>query len=356
MKKVSVALNCPSCAGPLTVREGDTHTVCPSCGSSLLLPSAVRRFVLPAAVSSTGVLRSVRKQLLEVDRRGTDQARVRKPVLYYLPFWHCAAQVNGYVLGVEPKFREQEIPIIDSEGQGTTGYAVARTRKIKTRTGSEAVEREIQISGSVNISGADLEPMGIPSLSADSQLSLKGIDIQRNGLPEGLEVLQDESEREGVFVDPVVPLAEARSQTEVYLRRLGSGVGHGLERRWEFTVVSGRRDALVYYPLWVTDFTSGGRTFQTIVDGRSGRILRGRFPDTKKDKKYLAFTAAVLWAGSLPILVDGILGGKMQYAAADGIRSCNTALLIGLAVMIWGTYKFLRILQDLQGKGSDSYV
>jgi len=356
MSRVSVALNCPSCAGPLTVREGDTHTVCPSCGSSLLLPLAVRRFVLPTMISSTGVLRAVRKKLQQVDSKGTHIARVRKPVLYYVPFWHCAAQANGYVLGVEPKFKVKEIPIVDSQGQGTTGYAVARTRKIKTRTGSEAVEREIQIAGSVNISGADLQPMGIPSLSADSQLSLKGIDIQRNSLPEGLEVLQDESEREGVFIDPVIPLAEARSQTERYLKRLGAGVGHGLEQRWEYTVISGHRDALVFYPLWITDFTSEGRTFQAVVDGRSGRILRGRFPDTKKDKKYLSFAAAVFWVGFLPVILDGIFSGKLQYAATDGVRSCNTALIIGIAALAWGTYRFLKMLQDLQGKGSDSIV
>ncbi|MEN8209998.1 MAG: zinc ribbon domain-containing protein, partial [Candidatus Fermentibacteria bacterium] len=204
MNKVTVALTCPSCAGPLSVREGDTHTVCPSCSSSLLFPNAVRRYVLPSKVTGIDVLRSVRRELKAVNPGSIESARVSRPVLYYVPFWHCSAHVNGYVLGVEPVYHESEVPTVSYEGQSSTGYSVSVTRKIKTRTGSNAVEREIQLSGSVNISAADLEPLGIPDLSADSQLSIQGLDIQRTALPDGLEVLEDEASREGVFVDPLV--------------------------------------------------------------------------------------------------------------------------------------------------------
>lgn len=350
-----VALTCPSCAGPLSIREGDTHTVCGSCGSRLLLTSAVKRFVLPASVSSTEVLRSVRRKLQEVDPRGVEAARVRKPALYYVPFWHCTASVSGWVLGLEPLFREEELPLPESEGQGS-GYSLPRTRKVRVRNGSEAVEREIQITGSVNISAADLEPLGIPSLSSDSQMSLNSIGIRRSDLPEGLEVLQDESTREGTFVDPVVPLVSVERQVSVYLERLASGVGHGMEQRWEFSVISGRRNTLVYYPIWTAEFVSGGRTFQTVVDGRSGSILRGRFPDTRKDKKLLAFSAAVLWAAMIPPAMDMMLSGRMQYATHSGSRSCVPWMIIIIGAIAFGTYRFLEILEGLRGKGSDSVV
>jgi len=356
MDKVTVALTCPSCAGPLSIREGDTHTVCPSCASSLLLPNAVRRWVLPSMVAGLNVLRSVRRELKGVNPGSIKSARVSKPVLYYVPFWHCSAQANGYVLGVEPVYHEREIPTIDTDSN-PTGRIVSITRKVKTRTGSNAVEREIQLSGSLNISAADLEPLGIPSLSADSQLSIQGLDIQRTTLPKGLEVLEDEDSREGVFVDPLVSVADAHAQTARYFSRLGSGVGFGLEERWEFIVISGYRDALVYYPLWITDFRISTGSYQVVVDGRSGNVLRGRFPSSGKDRKIITVAAALLWAGILPYTLDMIFSGKLNYRTASGGQSsCLPIILLILGALVYGTWHLLKILSRLSGRGNDHVI
>jgi len=357
MKKVSVALNCPSCAGQLSIREGDTHTVCPSCGSSLLLPNAVRRYVLPSLMETVDILRSVRRKLKSLNSEVVGKARVSKPVLYYIPFWHCSAQVNGYILGVEPVFQEREIPVGDSESKYPTGPYVSITKRIKTRSGSSAVEREIQLSGSVNISAADLEPLGIPTLSADSQMSIQGLDIQRNSLPEGLEVLDKDDSREGVFVDPVITVADAHSQTDRYLRRLGSGVGFGLEERWEFVVVSGYRDVLVYYPLWITDYRTDSGAYQVVVDGRSGNVLRGRFPSSSRDKKILTVAAALLWSGILPFTVDMLISGKLNYRTPSGNQSsCLPIILFILAALAYGTWHLIKILDKAVGGRNDHVV
>jgi len=357
MKRVTVALKCPSCAGSLRIREGDTHTVCPSCGSSLYMSNAVRKYVLPSEVGSLDVLRSVRRKLHEINPRITGKARVGRPRLYYVPFWHCRAQVNGYVLGVEPVYREEQIPVVDSEGHGVGGYSVITTRTVKSRTGSEAVEREIQISGSVNISGADLRPLGIPSLNSDSQMSLQGLDIQKSALPEGLEVLDDDDPREGVFVDPVVSLARARKETAQYLRRLGAGAGFGLEERWEHILVTGHRDNLVYYPLWITEFMSGGRSFQAVVDGRTGEVIRGRFPTTHRDRRVITMMAAILWAILLPIFTDLIVSGKLDYRnSSGGQSSCLPVVLLAIGGLAYGTYRLLSILEGLKGRASDVII
>ncbi|MCK4671122.1 MAG: hypothetical protein KAT47_01180 [Candidatus Aegiribacteria sp.] len=357
MKKVSFALTCPSCGGLLNVCEGDTYTVCPSCSSSLLLSNAAGKFVLPSRKSSIDVLRSIRRKLQSINPNGTESAKVSRPILYYVPFWHCSAQVNGYLLGVEPVFREIEIPVGGNVGMGPSGYTISVIKNIKTRTGSNAVEREIQISGCVNISGADLEPLGIPTLSADSQLSIQGLDIQRDTLPDGLEVLENEASREGVFVDPIVSLMEARAQTVKYLRRLGSGAGFGLEERWEYILVSGHREMLVYYPLWVTNFRFDGRTFQVVVDGRSGEVLRGRFPSSNKDKRILTIAMAVFWAGLLPVFANLVLGGKLNYSSISGNQSsCIPIIIIIMAGLAFGTYHLLKILSNLKGKGSEIIV
>lgn len=357
MKKVSVALTCPSCAGPLSIREGDTHTVCPNCSSSLLLPNAVRRYVLPSRIESINILRSVRSELKKVNPDSIEKTRVSKPVLYYVPFWHCSAQANGYVLGVEPVYHESEVSRSDAEGGSSSNFSVSFTRKIKTRTGSSAVEREIQLSGSLNISAADLEPIGIPTLSADSQLSIQGLDIQRNVLPDGLEVLEDESSREGVFVDPVISVADAHDQTASYFRRLASGVGFGLDERWEFIVISGYRDALVFYPLWITDFRTGGRSYQVVVDGRSGNILRGRFPSSGKDRKIITIAAAILWAGIIPFSLDILFSGKLDYRTPSGNQSsCAPIIILILAALAYGTWHLLRILSRMVGRSNDNVI
>jgi len=319
------------------------------------MTSAVRRYVLPASVGATEALRAVRRKLQEVDPRGIGAARVRKPILYYVPFWHCTASVSGFVTGLDPVFREVEIPVAENDGEGT-GYAVVTTRRTRVREGARAEEREVRITGSVNVSAANLEPLGIPSLSSESQLSLGGLGISRSTLPAGLEVLHDESSREGVFVDPVVSLASAREQAAVYMKRLGSGVSHGLEQRWEYLALSGRRDALVYYPLWTVEFASRGRSFQTVVDGMSGRILRGRFPDGRGDKRFLTLASAALWAVMIPAAADLAAGGGLSYRTPGGVRSCVPWVVVVLGALAVGTWRFLGLLEDLRGKGSDCVV
>lgn len=357
MNKVTVALKCPSCAGPLTIREGDTHTVCPSCSSRLMLSNAVQKFLLPSSVSRIDVLRTVRREIQNVNPKGVSKCRVSRPSLYYVPFWHCSAQVNGYVLGVEPEYREREITVVENDGQAASGYAVTVTKKIRTRSGSTAVEREIQLSGSVNISGADLEPLGIPTLSSESQLSIQGLAIQRNSLPEGLEVLADESRRQGIFVDPVVSLTDAGAQTSEYLRRLSTGVGFGLEEKWEFSVISGYRFSLVYYPLWVTDYRYSGRSYQVVVDGSSGEVLRGRFPSSGKDRKILTVAAALLWAGVLPYCFDMIISGSLGYRSGTGARvDCLPVFLVILGALAFGTWRLLGILKGMTGSGGDHVI
>ncbi|OPL18933.1 MAG: hypothetical protein AVO35_03110 [Candidatus Aegiribacteria sp. MLS_C] len=355
--RVTVTLKCPSCAGPLKIRDGDRHTVCPSCSASLVLCSAVQKYVLPSSVSTVEVLRTVRRKLEEVDPKGVAGARVGRPSLYYVPFWHCSAQVNGYVLGVEPRYQEREIPMfVEGAERGAGGYSMTVTKKIRTRSGAVAVEREIQLDGSVNISGADLEPMGIPTLSSESQMSIQGLSIQRNQLPEGLEILDEDVRREGVFVDPVVSMTDAREQTARYLDRLGGGTGHGLEEKWEFSVVSGYRFALVYYPLWVTGFRSGGRSYQVVVDGSTGGILRGRFPSSGSDRRILTAAAGLLWAAILPFSLDLVFSGRLSYSGSGGNANCLPVLVLLLGGLAYGTWRFLQMLKGMSGRAGDHVI
>ncbi len=353
-REVLIALTCPSCSGPLSVAEGDTHTTCPSCSSSLLLPAAVRTYVLSSDIAGTEALRAVRKQLEKHYPKAAGNSRVKSPVLFYVPYWHVTCQTSGYVLGSDPVFREENVTFAP-EGRGSVHMGVIR-RKRKVRKGAEAVEREIQLSGSVNISGADLTPLGIPSLSSRAQMSIQGMAIQRKGLPEGLRVLDMRDRPEGIFVDPAVPLPEAISQTEEYLGSLASAVGRGLERRWEFFVMTGHRSCLIYYPLWIVDFAYADRTFKAVVDGVSGKILRGRFPGRSYDRKKIASAIGILWAGLLPALV-------LFFVSLDpvgtSLRATGNCLLVGIMAAVAfgvGSWKLLDILDSADNDGGDVHA
>ena len=350
-----VTLKCPSCGGPLSLREGETHTRCSSCDSSVLLTGAVGNYVLPAQIGSTQALRAVRRAMEAGSGRG-GEARVSRPGLFYVPFWHIAAQVHGYVLGLEPETREEEAPTPVENPEGQSMSVFQSTRRVKRRVGVKAVEREVQLRGSVNVSAADLEPLGIPNLSSKAQMSLEGMEIQRTALPEGLEVFDSRRHTDGVFVDPLVGRAEARAEAESYLRRLAAGAGRGLEQQWRYLVFTGRRDCLVYYPLWVVGFTVAGRAYRAVVDGRTGRVLRGRFPSGGSGSRWIALAAAAFWSFVLPPLVDLLVTGKLDYQSAGASLNCSGVLLMIAGVLGVGTWQALRALDKMESRGSTRYV
>lgn len=352
----TLALKCPACGGPLSLREGETHTRCSGCDSSVLLTGAVGNYVLPEQVGSTPALRAVRRAMESGARGSAGQARVSRPRLFYVPFWHISAQVHGYVLGLEPQMREEEAPRPMENPEGQSMSVFQSTRKVKRRVGVRAVEREVQLRGSVNVSAADLEPLGIPSLSSRAQMSLEGMEIQRNSLPEGLEVFDSRLHRDGVFVDPLVTRAEARADAESYLKRLASGAGRGLEQRWRFLVFTGRRESLIYYPLWVIGFSVKGKPYRAVVDGRTGRVLRGRFPSGPSGSRYIAAAAAAFWAFAAPPLAGVVASGRFDYSSATTTVNCSGVMLLVAGALGIGTWQLLSALDRMERRGGGRHV
>lgn len=351
-----VTLKCPACGGALSLREGETHTSCPSCDSSVLLTGAVGNYVLPSEVGSTQALRAVRKAMESGWKDSAGRSRVSRPRLFYVPFWHISAQVQGYVLGLEPEVREEEQPRPVENPDGQSMSVFQSTRTVKRRVGVRAVEREVQLRGSVNVSAADLEPLGIPNLSSKAQMSLEGMEIQRNALPDGLEVFDSRVHGDGVFVDPLVSLSEARADAEEYLRRLAGGAGRGLEQQWKYLVFTGRRDCLIYYPLWVVGFAVDGRPYRAVVDGRSGRVLRGRFPAGPSGSRYIAAGAAALWAFAIPPLVNLMATGTLDNHSGTTSLNCSGVLLLIAGALGIGTWQMLRALDRMESRGGPRHV
>ena len=350
------ALTCPSCGSPLQLRDGDIAGTCESCGSSVRIRDGIRRLVLPSRIDGTEALRAVRHVLQSRDTKAgaASSARVHKPALYFVPFWHVSAQVSGFALGVMPLWKDEEVPVATTGESQETWSVMNQTRTVRTRSGWRAAKKEVHFLAGVNISGADLEALGIPSLSDRTQLAVTGMEIQRNGLPEGVEVLDLENLGEGILVDPSVPLSGALAQAESVFDRLAEGASRDLEQKWSSTVTVGRRASLVHYPLWVIAFESDNRLFKAVVDGRTGSILSGRFPGRGRDRHVIAAALGFLWAGFAPFLVHWLtfLSGSSRGLQAH----CPLAMLAIVAVSATATVKLLEVLDGIERKGSDHVI
>lgn len=347
------ALRCPSCGGLLDLPEGEISGRCRHCSNPVLLPDRVRRFVLPSTLDSTDALRAVRRVIESAGtRRGTAaRSTVRRPLLFYVPFWSIRAQVSGITTGVEPKYIEEIIPTVIDESDrngmqmGGRGTVMSR-RTVRTRVSWKAVEKEIRSLPRINISAADLEPLGIPSLSDRAQLAIAGMEIQAGGLPGGIEPLDSARLPEGVLVDPVVSLSEALSQAGTCFERVAGGSSRLLEHVWSWHCVTGRRAMLLYYPIWIVDFEAFGCSYKAIVDGRTGSVIRGWFPGRVIDRRIIAAGFAAVWAAAIPCLLHLSAGA----GAAPGGGGCALAAVTALAAALFATLRFLGLLENRDGR------
>lgn len=330
MSGALLTLSCPCCAGLLSVAEGDTNTVCRHCGNRLLLPGGVRRYISRDLVGSSCAARAVRERLLGPGGALPEGSAVKSARLYYVPFWSVTCRVDGYVLGTRPLFVEKEI---DTEAEfSERGHRPAFARKkVRYRTGSGAVEQGVSLNLDITVSGARLEPLGIPSLGSKTQMALSGMELGRGRLPEGLSVFDSGNLPEGTVVDPVVGLQEAREEAGSVVERLSRGAGPDLEQRAVHLSVTGKRERLVYYPLWTVGFTVRGDLYTAVVDGRTGAVLTGRFPSDARQRRRLlmfagAFAAALtppvvhgLATASPGIFLLGLLGAALLYSVARNV-------------------------------------
>ncbi len=306
-----LTLSCPSCAGLLEVSEGNTNTVCLNCDTPLLLEGVVNRYILESEITSTDAIRIVRRKLEEMSSGVFSGCRVRKPFLSYVPFWILSCRVDGYVFGVKPVYKERKvISAADNEGGGPQTNLV---RTIKQRKGIRAEEHQISNGFKVVVSAAHLEPLGIPSLGASSQMGLSGMVLvgKESRLP--LKIFDSKTlPREAHVVDPAVSINQAKEESEKYIQRILAGSGVGLEQRSMYLAVTGTREKLVHYPLWVVEYMLNEKAYRIVVDGFSGKILKGVFPPDSDHWKKVCQVLGSVWAGLVPILILLLFSGLLQ--------------------------------------------
>ena len=342
-----LTLSCPSCAGLLEVSEGSTNTVCPNCDTPLLLEGVVNRYIIQSDIDSTAAIRVVRRKLEEMSSGVFAGCRVRKPFLTYVPFWILSCRVDGYVFGLKPVFKEQKVRTSTESSDGGAEKIVTRT--VKQRKGVRAEEHQISNGFDVIVSAAHLEPLGIPSLGAHSQMGLSGMALGRSDSMLPLQVFNSENLLSSAHVvDPAVTISQAKEEAERYIQRICGGVGVGLEQRSMYLAVTGTREKLIHYPLWVVEYVLNEKTYRIIVDGCSGKVLRGAFPPDSAHWRKVCQILGSFWAGLVPILLVLLLSGFLQIGS---VLMFFLVSVYGLGVV---SFKFLKMAK--KNAGMDSLI
>jgi hypothetical protein len=297
-----LTFSCPSCGGLLEISEGNTNTICLHCDTPLLFEGIVKRYIADSKIDATEAIRSVRHKLEEMSPGVFAQCSVRKPFLTFVPFWILSCRVDGFVFGVKPVFRERKVKTqAENEDGGVTGTF---TRTIRQRKGVRAEEHQISYGIDMIVSAAHLEPLGIPSLGEKSQMGLSGMKISRSGSGLPLKIFDSRSlPSDAHVVDPSVSITQAREEADKFIQRICDGVGVDIEQRSMHLAVTGAREKIIHYPLWVVTYCLENRSFRVIVDGCTGKILKGVFPPDPTHWKKVCRIVGSIWAGLLPAIL-----------------------------------------------------
>jgi predicted RNA-binding Zn-ribbon protein involved in translation (DUF1610 family) len=262
-----VGLSCPACGGTLDLREGATVEQCSFCGTPLLLNipgnvpgySAVRRLDEDEAwwVVTRWLLSHLEEHVSwRLVSRWLpwlfERARMEETLLVYAPFWVMTGQVAGLLLGVERELVDHPVLSV------LPAYDV-----------SELPVRDIL-------------------LGHDVVMPLDRGTLMRDGM---------------VLKPAVSPRRAAAMAKQRILRRLPGTA------RTEWVSITGQRQVLLLYPLWVIRYRYWGRTYRAVVDGTEPRLLAGQMSD-RLPKLVILISALGLLAsffGVMGFLVAGAL-------------------------------------------------
>jgi DNA-directed RNA polymerase subunit RPC12/RpoP len=312
MADIITGLDCPNCAGTLSVREGQRIVKCPYCEARSFVRGerGVARYQVARKMGREAAAQAVRGFWSGFNRAMDLQSRARITELFlvYLPYWRALSDVAGWVFG------QKQV------GSG-------KNRRYEAR--------EVQIMENMEWTGAagDVAEFGVESVSlAGAQLAAYN---------------SDSLHAEGMVFEPT------GSQTEASDRARGGWVARaqkksGLDRLAQTFLRFLRESlAMVYYPLWVARYTYRNRAYQVVVDGHGGKVLYGKAPGN------IWFRALMLVGGTALgsfVLVDGL---AIALAIVANSSDDDTVALLALpfvagGALIAGGYRLFRWGEEIE--------
>jgi hypothetical protein len=317
-----IHLGCPTCAGPVTLSEGQRLVRCVSCGSAhlALIPGQTPRYAVG----------------LEIDRRAAEEAvasllagpalpdpirgrvRPRDLRLYYVPFY----EVSGVRLGAI-QLCEEGRPRPDG-------------KDAEPAEGPRAGRPEARTQGSLETHILEQEWMRVLPACDHAELGVAAIPLprlRRDRLPVRLEAFDPVAlQARGVVLAPTAPPPSDASEAGGALRVAG-----------DRTQQVERRLRLLYYPVWHARYLFRGRLYGVALDGVSGGLLLARTPgDLRPASAGVALALGVVALGfgqaGRGVLLEALGRGAGFWAAAAGLGVGllgGGALGLTLAWMLW---------------------
>jgi DNA-directed RNA polymerase subunit RPC12/RpoP len=312
MADVITGLSCPNCAGRLEVREGQRIVRCPYCEARSFVrgEKGVSRYQVARRVDREAAAQAVRgfwsglNKAMDLPSR----ARLTELFLVYLPYWRALAQVAGWIFG---------------------------QKRISSGKSTHYEPREHQIMQPMEWTGAagDVAEFGVERVSlAGAQLAAYDAEALH---------------AEGMVFEPTGSLTDAREAAHAGWEaqaRERSGLSRIAQTWLRFL-----REALaiVYYPLWVARYAYRQRSYQVVVDGKSGRVLYGKAPGN------VLYRALMLVAGTALgsfLIVDGtaVALAIIANSSDDDSAALLVVPIAAGAALIAGGYRLFRWGEEIE--------
>ena len=304
MMAAITSLMCPSCGAPLTLDEGDLISECKHCGTSSYLAEEgdYPRLMVRNCVGAQSA-----RELCQEWWGGLNKARDIAKVavigdvrLVYLPFWSVTGSIFAWFTGYK-KTKNARHPkeAIVSEGMRWNGLACS--------AGDLGVESLPSLEGELEpFDASKLEPYAIPYAVTES------LDEAMSSATSAMVArVRSELPMDGIY------------QQETHLVPRQAGV--------------------VYYPVWIVDYTYKGRQYKVLLDGFLGKVVFGRAPGSALYRSAVFTGAAALGTFLIPL-------GFKALESCTG-RKCGGSLgisLLGLAICLGGYFAF-RMMSTVQG-------
>ncbi|PLJ78036.1 hypothetical protein [Infirmifilum sp. SLHALR2] len=140
-----------------------------------------------------------------------------------------------------------------------------------------------------------------------------------------------EIKEKGIFHEPRVSREEAGKMAEAAVKaKIRLEAQESFSSLHALTVTKGEVEyrGLVYYPIWILEYTFRGERFQALVDGASGIVIKTQYPQTARGR-------LTLGAYSLLAILFGLAGGA-AYAQSlgGGFLAIAGGLVVGVASAI----------------------
>jgi hypothetical protein len=240
MAGISISMNCPRCGGTLKFSEGAEMASCPYCSALLAIEgdNGIRRVMFRNAITREKAVQGVKDWWIDgsisydVERKGW----IEEPFLIYVPFWKLRATVVGLVCG---------------KGDAWDRHAEERSREVMILE-----ERELtQIA---------CHPAG-PGILRLENLEGETVPYETGAVPVfNVTTSEDEALITGLRTIENYATRDTRI-TKVTYRRVD-------------TIPASL--SILFYPVWIVNYTYHDRVYSATVDGITGTVLAGRAPES----------------------------------------------------------------------------